>query len=172
MNWPKKACLALQEALQIDSRNAKAMYRLAIGKRMLCDYDDARRFLIRALNVDPTNDTIGAELATIDNLIRKEKDAMRAMCQSMFASSNDRRRQDRLHFPTNQVRTSVAMDDDEYAEIIDQLKVFKMDDTQSELLLPSGFDSDAIRVIKNLSSQMDLSIEPGGFKNQYKVTKR
>merc|ERR1711981_994967 len=74
INWPKKACLVLQDALKIDETNAKANYRLGVAKRMLCHYDAARRYLMKALQVKAGNAEIGAELANVDLLIKKERD--------------------------------------------------------------------------------------------------
>lgn len=82
--WPKKACLVLQEALKIDETNAKANYRLGVAKRMLCHYDAARRYLMKALQVKAGNAEIGAELANVDLLIKKERDNQKMMCARMF----------------------------------------------------------------------------------------
>ena len=84
INWPKKACLVLQDALKIDETNAKANYRLGVAKRMLCHYDAARRYLMKALQVKSGNAEIGAELAAVDLLIKKERDNQKMMCARMF----------------------------------------------------------------------------------------
>ena len=54
---------------------------------MLCHYHDARRFLMRALQAEPKNPEIGSELASIDTLIKKQRDEERLICQRMFTVS-------------------------------------------------------------------------------------
>ena len=44
VQWPKKVCVMMQEALKLDPRNSKALYRMALAKRMLANYKDARRY--------------------------------------------------------------------------------------------------------------------------------
>ena len=67
---------------------------------------------------------------------------------------------------------SVSFDDETYSQIMDQLSEFKLDDTQTEFPLPSGFDKDTVDVVRHLSSQMGLSVEKGRIENQYKVVKK
>ena len=54
---------------------------------MLCHYQDARRFLMRALQAEPKNPEIGSELASIDTLLKKQRDEERLICQRMFTVS-------------------------------------------------------------------------------------
>ena len=49
--WFKKACLALQSALDIDPNSAKGLYRLGKAKRELANYDEARKYFIKAQSV-------------------------------------------------------------------------------------------------------------------------
>ena len=46
MHWPKKACIDLQKALELDENNAKALYRLGKAKRILGNVNDAKRRLV------------------------------------------------------------------------------------------------------------------------------
>ena len=87
VNWPKKACLVLQDAMVITETDAKLNYRMGIAKRMLCNYKDARKYLMKSLQAEPGNAEIGAELASLDQIIKKERDAQRIMCQRMFMVS-------------------------------------------------------------------------------------
>ena len=64
------------------------------------------------------------------------------------------------------------MEDEDYAEIVEQLEEFQMDKKQKELVLPSGFDPSIIRMIEDIASRMDLSVVPGKFADQYKVVKK
>jgi tetratricopeptide (TPR) repeat protein len=168
IKWPKKSCLVLQDALKINPRCAKALYRMGKAKRMLCGFFDARKFLVRAINCDPNNDIIGSELASIDEQIKREQDNERALYQRMMSNNQNR---NRITQQPPMQNLNFTLEDEEYAEIVDQLKEFKMDETQDELPLPSGFDPDAIRVIETLATQLKLVMVPGRLKNQYKVVK-
>ena len=64
------------------------------------------------------------------------------------------------------------LEDEDYAEIVEQLEEFQMDKKQKELVLPSGFDPSIIRMIEDIARRMDLSVVPGKFADQYKVVKK
>jgi len=166
INWPKKACLVLQDALKIDETNAKANYRLGVAKRMLCHYDAARKYLMKALQVKPGNAEIGAELSAVDLLIKKERDDQKMMCARMF---NNKSQSNNEKLPSS---NGSKLEDEDYAEIVEQLEEFQMDKKQKELVLPSGFDPSIIRMIEDIASRKDLSVVPGKFADQYKVVKK
>ena len=87
--WFKKACLALQSALDIDPNSAKGLYRLGKAKMALANFDDARRFFIKAQAVsdDPA---IGRELANLDRQLKTDQDNQRALCRRMFGGDGSR----------------------------------------------------------------------------------
>ena len=64
------------------------------------------------------------------------------------------------------------MDDEDYAEIIEQLEVFKADPNQKELPLPAGFEPSVIRLIEDIVARMDMDLVPGRITNQYKIIKK
>ena len=64
------------------------------------------------------------------------------------------------------------MDDEDYAEIIEQLELFKANPNLKELPLPAGFDPSVIRMIDDIVSRMGLDLAPGRITNQYKVIKK
>ena len=64
------------------------------------------------------------------------------------------------------------MDDEDYAEIMEQLESFKSDPNQRELPLPAGFEPSVIRMIEDIVIRMGLDLVPGRITNQYKVIKR
>ena len=168
LKWPKKACIALQKALEIDSQSIKALYRMGKAKRMLCDYKDARKYLVKALNIEPQNTDVGQEFASLETLMKQQDEDERALCKRMFGSSNQRGHS----MPSRRLPPNVArLDDETYSQITDQLSEFKLDETQSEFHLPSGFDMDTISVVQHLCSQMGLSVEKGRLPNQHIVKK-
>ncbi len=51
LNRPKKACVTLQNALDLDRHNVKALYRMGKAKYLIGNdsaWEDARRYLMRA----------------------------------------------------------------------------------------------------------------------------
>ena len=135
---------------------------------MLCDYKDARKYLMKALNIEPQNTDVGQEFASLETLIKQQEEDERALYKRMFGSSNQRSHA----MPSRRLPPNVArLDDETYSQITDQLSEFKLDETQSEFHLPSGFDKDTISVVQHLCSQMDLSVEKGRLPNQHIVKK-
>ena len=167
VNWPKKACIVLQEAMAITENDAKINYRMGIAKRMLCNYKEARKYLNKALQAQPGNTEIGTELASLDQIIKKERDTQRKMCQKMFTCGKKS-----IDIGESTKDKDSKMEDEEYAEIIEQLECFKLDKKQKELVLPSGFDSNIITMIDDIANRMDLCLVPAKFDNQYKVIRK
>ena len=90
IHWPKKACINLQRALELDEGNPKALYRLGKAKRMLGNLDDARRFLIKAQRAAPDDTSIGNELASLDRQITRDRNNEKALYQRMLGGEQDR----------------------------------------------------------------------------------
>merc|ERR1719419_1348539 len=145
VQWFKKACLALQKALEIESNSSKALYRLGKAKMALANFDDARRFFIKAQAVsdDPA---IGRELANLDRQLKTDQDNQRALCRRMFGGDGSRR--------ANNANGEIAADDEDYEEIYQQLKFFRDDKEQNELILPEGMSKADIRVAQTVVNKM------------------
>ncbi len=176
--WPKKACLVLQEALKMDKNNVKALYRMGKAKRMIGNVDafrEAHSFLTRALRIDPGNEAVGRELADLDAQIKREQDEERAVCRRMFGNVAPNRSQNSTVFSSNDASristSSRPVDDDVYEDISEQLNSFKLDETQSELLLPAGFDNDTLNVVCRVAAKLGLAVAPGKVDGQWKVSK-
>ena len=155
-NWPKKACLALQEAMNINNvvdkkLDAKTFYRLGVAKKKLGHYSDAMNNLKRAHKLMPNDPDIGSEIATVDKIIKKERDDEREMYQHMFRSRNGQ--QTSHNNPRNR-----NFDDENYAEIMDQLEAFQKDESQAEMTLPKGMES-LMSLVESGCSDLDLSLE-------------
>ena len=103
--------------------------------------------------------------------MKQQEDEERALYQRMFQPPRVQGQQ-RPDFVPSYRSPSVSFNDDTYSQIMDQLKAFKMDDTQPEWPLPSGFDRETVEVVRHLSSQLGLSVEKGRMENQYKVIKK
>ena len=168
LQWPKKACIALQKALEIDSQAVKALYRMGKAKRMLCDYQEARKYLIRALKIEPENYDVGKEFNSLEALMKQQTEDERALCKRMFRGGGGQHQRN----PSSRSTPNFdRLDDETYSQITDQLSEFKLDETQSEFHLPSSFDKDTIDVVRHLCSQMNLSIDKGRLPNQHVIKK-
>merc|ERR1719412_3191643 len=136
---------------------------------MLCGYQDARIQFLRARELDKSNTEVGAALADLDNLIKREQDNERALCQKMFSSNISRRPS--APAPPPRSDPNVTLQDEVVAEILEQMDAFKRDDSQTEIPLPSGFDNEEIQVIRSLCVQKDLHLVPGRQKGTFKIVK-
>ena len=168
-NWPKKACLALQDAEKINDTadkelDAKIYYRLGLAKKKLANFKDAMDFLKRARQLKPCDPAIGNEISLIDRLIAKERTESKAMCQRMIGKNFQK--------PSPPPFMKNKYDDEDYAEVIEALESFKMDQTQNEFILPSGMES-LHGLVQQVSCELNLSFEKShiGRGPQYKVVK-
>jgi len=173
-SFPKRACLALQDCLKIDFKgnrtlHVKAYYRLGLAKRMLCNYQDARLQFLRARELDKSNTEVGAALADLDKLIKREQDNERALCQRMFNTNMVSRPAAAPAQPRSD--PNITLQDEIIAEILDQMDAIKRDNSQKEFPLPPGFDSDEIQLIRRLCIQNELRLVQGKQKGTFKIVK-
>ncbi|NXY78423.1 FKBP6 isomerase, partial [Glareola pratincola] len=85
---PARALACGEKALEIDKRNAKALFRC--GQACLCmtEYEKARDFLVRAQHVQPFNHDINNELKKLASCYRDYVEKEKEMCCRMFAPLN------------------------------------------------------------------------------------
>ncbi|NXE29154.1 FKBP6 isomerase, partial [Ardeotis kori] len=88
LECPARALAYGEKALEIDQRNAKALFRC--GQACLCmtEYKKARDFLVRAQHVQPFNEDINNELKKLASCYRNYMEKEKEMCCRMFVSLN------------------------------------------------------------------------------------
>ncbi|XP_075761140.1 inactive peptidyl-prolyl cis-trans isomerase FKBP6 isoform X2 [Pelodiscus sinensis] len=74
-----------EKALEIDKRNAKALFRCGQACLSLTEYEKARDFLVRAQKEQPFNHDINNELKKLASCYRDYMDKEKEMCCRMFA---------------------------------------------------------------------------------------
>ncbi|XP_067166028.1 inactive peptidyl-prolyl cis-trans isomerase FKBP6 [Apteryx mantelli] len=85
---PARALAYGEKALEINQRNAKALFRC--GQACLCmtEYEKARDFLVRAQQIQPFNHDINNELKKLSSCYKDYVDKEKEMCCRMFAPLN------------------------------------------------------------------------------------
>ena len=158
INHPKQACIVLQQAISEFPREAKALYRLGKAKKMLANYDESRRYFLKALALRPDDEDIGRELAMIDRQLKIEQDNEKALCKRMFENqSNPRNTGTRRPYDISRVPsiggTEIEIDDEDYEEMVEQLEAFKLS-SKTEMALPPGLKKDDLRVAKMIADSI------------------
>ncbi|CAN0491594.1 unnamed protein product [Rangifer tarandus platyrhynchus] len=74
-----------EQALIIDQKNAKALFRCGQACLLMTEYQKARDFLVRAQREQPFNHDINNELKKLASYYRDYMDKEREMCHRMFA---------------------------------------------------------------------------------------
>ncbi|XP_067393858.1 inactive peptidyl-prolyl cis-trans isomerase FKBP6 isoform X3 [Emydura macquarii macquarii] len=82
---PVRALAYGEKALEIDKRNAKALFRCGQACLSLTEYEKARDFLVRAQKEQPFNHDINNELKKLASCYRDYLDKEKEMCCRMFA---------------------------------------------------------------------------------------
>ncbi|CAM4651312.1 unnamed protein product [Lepidochelys olivacea] len=82
---PVRALTYGEKALEIDERNAKALFRCGQACLSLTEYEKARDFLVRAQKEQPFNHDINNELKKLASCYRDYMDKEKEMCCRMFA---------------------------------------------------------------------------------------
>ncbi|XP_069342644.1 inactive peptidyl-prolyl cis-trans isomerase FKBP6 isoform X1 [Eulemur rufifrons] len=74
-----------EQALLIDQKNAKALFRCGQACLLMTEYQKARDFLVRAQKEQPFNHDINNELKKLASYYRDYVDKEKEMCHRMFA---------------------------------------------------------------------------------------
>ncbi|KAM7331851.1 hypothetical protein ACRRTK_008559 [Alexandromys fortis] len=85
LDRPAMALRYGEQALLIDQRNAKALFRCGQACLLLTEYEQARDFLVRAQKEQPCNHDINNELKKLSSHYRDYVDREKEMCHRMFA---------------------------------------------------------------------------------------
>uniref|UniRef100_A0ACB8EDK6 Inactive peptidyl-prolyl cis-trans isomerase fkbp6 n=1 Tax=Sphaerodactylus townsendi TaxID=933632 RepID=A0ACB8EDK6_9SAUR len=83
---PARALTYGQRALELDQKNAKALFRCGQACLSLAEYEKARDFLVRAQKEQPFNHDINNELKKLASCYKEYKDKEKDMCSKMFSS--------------------------------------------------------------------------------------
>ncbi|XP_068825394.1 inactive peptidyl-prolyl cis-trans isomerase FKBP6 isoform X3 [Capricornis sumatraensis] len=78
-----------EQALIIDQKNAKALFRCGQACLLMTEYQKARDFLVRAQREQPFNHDINNELKKLASYYRVYMDKEREMCHRMFAPGDN-----------------------------------------------------------------------------------
>ncbi|XP_028938675.1 inactive peptidyl-prolyl cis-trans isomerase FKBP6 isoform X1 [Ornithorhynchus anatinus] len=85
---PARALVVGEQALAIDPKNPKALFRCGQACRLMTDYEQARDFLVRAQKEQPLNHDINNELKQLASSYRDYMDKKKEMCTRIFAPLN------------------------------------------------------------------------------------
>ena len=72
------------EALRLDAKNTKALYRISIAYRSLQQFDQARLHLNTAIQIEPYNAEIIDEAQRLDRAIDQQKKNEQKLYYRMF----------------------------------------------------------------------------------------
>ncbi|XP_054022965.1 inactive peptidyl-prolyl cis-trans isomerase FKBP6 [Dryobates pubescens] len=86
LECPAKALAYGEAALEIDQRNAKALFRCGQACLYMTQYEKARDFLLRAQHREPFNHEINEELKKLASCYKDYMEEKKKMCCRMFAS--------------------------------------------------------------------------------------
>ncbi|XP_009463122.1 PREDICTED: inactive peptidyl-prolyl cis-trans isomerase FKBP6 [Nipponia nippon] len=85
---PAQALAYGRKALEIDQRNAKALFRCGQACLCMAEYEKARDFLVGAQHVQPFNHDINNELKKLASCYKNYMEKEKEMCCRMFAPLN------------------------------------------------------------------------------------
>jgi len=122
---------------------------------MLANYDESRRYFLKALALRPDDEDIGRELAMIDRQLKMEQDNERALCRRMFDNHSNLKSYGNSNTYSggrlySGAGAEIQIDDEDYEEMVEQLEAFKLS-SKIEMILPPGLKRDDIRVAKMIA---------------------
>lgn len=145
LKWPKKACIACREALNIEENNTKALFRFGKAQRMLEDFKKARHYLVRAQRNKPGDVHINEELLSLDDQMAREVDTERMLCQGMFGNHK------KLEEKRGEVESNF------YENFLAELKGFQ-GDPGKELALPNQWSRVEMRALVAAAESLNMKV--------------
>ena len=145
LKWPKKACIACREALNIEENNTKALFRFGKAQRMLEDFKKARHYLVRAQRNKPGDVHINEELLSLDDQMAREVDTERMLCQGMFGNHK------KLEERRGEVESNF------YENFLAELKGFQ-GDPGKELALPNQWSRVEMRALVAAAESLNMKV--------------
>ncbi|GCB61100.1 inactive peptidyl-prolyl cis-trans isomerase FKBP6 isoform X1 [Scyliorhinus torazame] len=86
LNAPGRALVYGERALQIESKNPKALFRCGQACMLMLEYDRSKNFLLRAQKLEPFNPDVNNALVKLDSCYREWNLKEKEMCSKMFAA--------------------------------------------------------------------------------------
>ena len=160
LKWPKRACTACREALNIEGNNTKALFRFGKAQRMLEDYRKARDYLVRAQRNSPQDPSISEELRSLEDQLVKEMDNEKQLCQNMFRSAGQVERRD-------------EQEQEFYDIFLADLKGFS-EQGEEEMFLPAQFSAVEMRAFRAAGEEVGMAVveEDYGGGRRVRVSRR
>jgi len=144
VNWPKKACIACREALDIEKDNTKALFRFGKAQRMLEDYDMARKYLTRAQRKAPQDMSIAEELRSLEDQLVRQKKSEEALCRNMFQNSGDNKRD--------------QVEGEFYNTMLQELELFQEQEEQ-EMSFPAQFSTVEMKAVTFAARKLGMEVK-------------
>ncbi|XP_043860837.1 inactive peptidyl-prolyl cis-trans isomerase FKBP6 isoform X2 [Dromiciops gliroides] len=85
LDRPTRALVYGEQALAIDQKNAKALFRCGQACLIMTEYERARDFLVRAQREQPLNHDINNELKKLASCYRHHMEKEKEMCSRIFS---------------------------------------------------------------------------------------
>ena len=143
VKWPKKACIACREALDIEGNNTKALFRFGKAKRMLEDYVLAKEYLTRAQKRAPQDMSIAEELRSLEDQLVRDRNSEEALCRNMFKTSGDTKRE--------------KVEDEFYTTMLQELELFK-DQPEQEMSFPAQFTVVEMKAVTFAARRLGMEV--------------
>lgn len=144
VKWPKKACIACREALDIEGNNTKALFRFGKAKRMLEDYDSAKEFLTKAQRRAPQDMSIAEELRSLEDQLVRQRKSEEALCRNMFKTSGDGKRE--------------KVEEEFYRTMLDELELFQ-EQPEMEMCFPAQFSAVEMKAVTFAARKLRMEVK-------------
>lgn len=144
VKWPKKACIACREALDIEKDNTKALFRFGKAKRMLEDYDSAKDYLIRAQRRAPQDMAVAEELRSLEDQLVRQRNSEKTLCMNMFKNSGDTKRDE--------------VEGEFYITMLEELELFQ-EQPEQELSLAAQFSATEMKAVTFAARKLGMEVK-------------
>jgi len=155
LQWPKKACTACKEALDIDKENTKALFRRGKAERMLEDFEKAKDYLLRAQRRAPQDMDIAKELRSLEDQLARQRNSEKTLCMNMFKNSNKDSKEEKIN-------------EQFYNTMHDELLKWA-GEPETEMELPAQFTVNEMKALKFVTRKLGMTLKVVECKGSRKI---
>lgn len=155
-----RSCKYARKALDVDSKNVKALFRLGQSLRKMSDYEEAKKQITKARRLSPDNGDILKELHVLDADIKKSSRENKELFQKML-NINSIAKEKKAPEPkvSSQMTNMVS----------DRLKAFVDENEMQRLNLPNLMTDEEMISIVKVVKDMNLHLYVSGEGNEKSI---
>lgn len=148
---PKLSAFHCKRVIEMDSRNAKALYRAGKATRIIGEFEQARSFLHKALKLEPKDPAIALEIKLNERDFKLWEEREKEFCKKMFVVNEDPK-EEKIH-------KVPSLSENLHCKMKEALTEFLANEEFNEYPICCGYTDEEIAGIAKIGQELGLECE-------------